>query len=119
MQNIKSQQGLSLWSIVAVGALLLLGIIYGRHVINIHYNNYVLSEKAKDVARENIGKDDKTILKALRSRAEFEKIDSLYSDADVVITKDSNKVDIEITYRECAVLNKNWEICADLTSGTK
>ena len=119
MRDFKNQKGISLWSVVFVGAAILLGIVYGRHVINIHYNNYVLSEKSKDIARENVGKDDKTILKSLRDRAAFEKIDGIYADSDVVITKDNSKVDIEITYRECATLNANWEICADMKAGTK
>lgn len=109
----KHQKGFSLSSVVIFGALIVLAIVYGRHIINIHYKSYALTAKAKDIVKENPNADDKTILKALRTKAEFDRIGDVYEDSDVLISKDGGNTVITINYRECAKLNKNWEICAD------
>ncbi len=116
----KNQRGFSLWSMIIVGILVLLGIVYGRHVINIQYNAYALTQKAKDVIKETgNSQDEKQILKLLRSKADFDKLSNLYEDSDVVIDRDNGNTSITITYRECASLNDAWEVCADKEISTK
>lgn len=98
-----------------VGIIVVLGLVYGRHIINIHYESYVLSRIFKDVATEAItsGADERQITKNIRTRAESEGIGKLYEDTDLVVTKATNSVEITVNYRTCAILTKNWEICAD------
>lgn len=114
----KNQKGLSLLSVVLVGGAALLALTYGRHVINIEYNAYVLTAKVKDTAKEN-NTDDKSILKSLRAKADFEHIGKIYDDSDVLISKDGGNTVITINYRECAQIGKTYEVCADKEISSK
>ena len=113
MRAFNHQRGFSLFSIVAVGVVVVLALAYARGFIQIPYTKYKVSSIVASILKE--GNTKPSDIKSLfNSRVMFEGISGIVNADNMTIESTERMIQIKVDYEHCEPLWKHWTVCSEV-----
>ena len=109
-----NQRGMSLLSLVFLGIVVVLLLIYARAFFVIPYTGYKVGSIMSGLIRDGNTKDYE-IKKVFDERIGFEKISNIVSSQNLTVSQGESRLQMTAEYEHCAELWTNWTVCAQMT----
>lgn len=116
MRPLNNQTGVSIGGVILFGAIVLVGLVYGKNVVGIAYHAYQVKSVIRSIAsKETVEVEAR---KRFLEQLAFNQLSDVVKVEDLDIEQVSGALVLSVSYKECSKLSSTWEVCAthELTS---
>ncbi len=113
MRSYKYQKGVSLISILFVGALLLAAVVYGKDFVMVPYTKYKAEQMLSSLARMDPSNSDKAVMERWDAMVRYEGVESIFTSDNLEVDRENGVLKLRLAYRHCAYIAGTYEFCQE------